>query len=137
MSVKKRRRSPVIVAPSMLVTGNVIARRITDVSTVPRMPVSNAASEEHIHPSVLRQLSAETISVIERYTTAIPKSTHRKAGVTVMVPVIVSKAVVMPIMTLAITARRVQVHLQKHAELFIDITSALLYAGDAWCVHEF
>ena len=50
MSVKKRRRSPVIVAPSMLVTGNVIARRITDVSTVPRMPVSKAlrAVQRHL-----------------------------------------------------------------------------------------
>ncbi len=96
----------------MLVATNSMARRTTESNIVPRTPASNAVIILHKfsqHP--LRKTADET-RVIARYTTAIPKSTHKNAGTSVITAVILRKAVIIPIIRLATTAITVQLVLQ-------------------------
>lgn len=62
ISEKNRRRAPVIIAPIMLVAAKVIARRITEVRTVPRMPLSSAGRIEQKQPLLLFLLIDAVIS---------------------------------------------------------------------------
>ena len=111
--VKKARRRPTITAPKMLVAANVIPRRITAVSIVPKIPAKRKFNILHTQSLKPRPLAKEDARrVTARYTTAIPKSTHKKAGVTVIAAVIFKRAATIPIITLTITAKRVQLNLQ-------------------------
>ena len=81
--MKKNNNSPDIIAPAMLVAANVIPRRITAVKTVPRIPASRVYK-----PRQQTFLSGHAVIDVKRttprYTTAIPKRTHKNAGVTVI-----------------------------------------------------
>lgn len=104
----------------MLVATNVIPRRITDVSTVPSIPASRTGRIEHIHsrnPDLPKR--AVAISVTARYPMATPKSTHKNAGVTVIVAVIRKNAAITPIIAAAITENVMQLGLQLQLLLFI------------------
>jgi len=46
---KNKRRSPVMMAPAMLVAAKVIPRRITEVITVPKIPRSRSGKTVHRH----------------------------------------------------------------------------------------
>ena len=115
---KKKISSPVMTAPTMLVAGNVTARRITDVSIVPSIPVRRNPLFSQIHLLAVSQ-AARTVAknVIARYTMAMPNTVQRNAGVTVIMPVMRSRAATMPRMMLAPRLRAVQEILQQQ---FID-----------------
>ena len=124
ISEKNNSSKPVIIAPAILVAANVIPRRITAVNIVPRIPRSKRGSIMHTHPlTPVDLISGAEISETRRYTTAIPNNTHRNAGVTVITAVIRSTVVITPMITLAITARAVQLFLQPQLQLVIKFTS--------------
>lgn len=101
-SEKKKRRTPTIIAPKTLVAGNVIANNIIERSIVPNIPARTNDKGVSIQPHNLRHLKlADTIRFTARYTTAIPKRTHKNAGVTVITAVIVSKVAIIPTIALA------------------------------------
>lgn len=117
---RKNINAPVIIAPIILVAAKVIARSITAVRAVPKIPVSNTGNVLHTQPSAsLLLLRADARSATPRYTTAIPSATHKNAGVTVITAVIVKNAATTPKMMLARTARAVQLLLQPQPNLFI------------------
>lgn len=132
MSEKKKIKSPVIIAPAILVATNVIPRRITDVRTVPRIPRSRVRIEEHRHCSPeLLLIYGEATSVARRYATAMPNSTQRKAGVTVMVAVMVRTVVTTPNITPAMTARAVQLLVQLQLVIiFTSVNSICIYTAE-------
>lgn len=102
---KDAKSNPTIIVPIALVVAKVIPRRITDVKIVPRIPISKIVKTEHrqVRVPVLRVRPAITGN-IARYTTAIPKRTQRKAGVTAIIPVKLSAAAIIPMIMLATTA---------------------------------
>ena len=102
MSVKKPNKAPVIKAPKKLVAANVIPKSITDVKIVPKSPVKRAGTDERAQPRTfeLRTSTGESI----RYTTAMPKSTHKNAGVTAIVAINAKAVVMTPITILATIA---------------------------------
>lgn len=107
------RSAAVIIVPIMLVAAKVIPKRTTDARIVPRIPVSRTGTVRHMqHRMPVTRKMVDAISSTARYTTAIPKRTHRKAGVTVITAVIARKPVITPIIRLAITARPVQLVLR-------------------------
>ena len=112
VSEKNVSNAPVIMAPITLVATNSIAKSTTEVKTVPRIPVSKTGKIEQIQPRVppLRT-TADMIDVIARYTIAMPKTTHKNAGVTVITAVKRSTAAMIPIMILATTALNKQLFL--------------------------
>ena len=118
---KKNKSAPARMAPVTLVAANSMARRMIDKSTVPIIPTSTA--ETIVHKSSqhsLRKIAPET-RVTARYTTAMPSSTHKKAGVRVIAAVILKKAVIMPIIRLATTAIMVQPNEQLLHDVNINI----------------
>ena len=115
---KNNRSRPVIIAPGMLVVTNVIPRRITEVRIVPRIPKScngSTAHRQRLGVTALRY--GETASVRIRYTTAMPNSTHKNAGVTVITAVILRTVVITPIITAAITERATHPFVQLQLQL--------------------
>ena len=112
--VKKRRSRPVIIAPIILVAAKVIASKITAVKIVPKIPVKKIGRTEQIHSLVEEEReSAAEIRATPKYKTAIPNSTHKNAGVTVMVAVIAKTVVTTPITTLAKTDKMPQLLLKQ------------------------
>ena len=110
---KKNSNAPVMIAPITLVATKVIAKRITDVKTVPKIPVRIAGRLTHTHsllPKVRKMVHVTNRT--PRYTTAIPNNTHKNAGVTVMTAVILSIAVTIPMIMLAMSANPIQLNLQ-------------------------
>ena len=117
---KNRINAPVIIAPIMLVATNSIARSITDVRIVPSMLIRSPLSVAHLQLlSKFLPVKVDTKSVTARYTTAIPKTTHKNAGVTVIAAVIVRNAVIIPSMMLAAVDNNKQLFLQLQPKLFI------------------
>jgi hypothetical protein len=124
----------------MLVATNSIARNTTDRSTVARILPRRTGSV------LLRQQGAfrsqhltkdDVTRTTARYTTATPKSVHEKAGVIVMVAVILRKAVIIPIIRLIITATVVHTFLQEQSEFDIYFTSfTSLYVASCSMVKE-
>ena len=109
---KKNKRPPVRIAPIMLVATNSIASKIIESNIVPKMPTIKVVTI--VHKSLqhsLRKIALET-RAIARYPTAIPRSTHKKAGVRVIVAVILRKDVIIPMIRLITTAITVQPVLQ-------------------------
>ncbi len=104
---KKRRSAPVMIAPIMLVASKAMPKRITAVKAVPKMPVvmrdklMQTQSEEFLNPGDVNSKTA-------RYTIAIPRATQRKAGVKVITPVILSRAVMKPNIMADIIAKSLQ-----------------------------
>lgn len=97
------------------------ARRTMENKIEPRIPISRAPSVAHLQSqgSALLAMAAAKSSKA-RYTTAIPRTTHRKAGVTVMTAVICKNAATTPMMTLARIAAIAQLHLklQLHKDMW-------------------
>lgn len=115
---EKAKSKPVIIAPIILVAANVIANRTTDVNIAPNIPVNNTDKMGQIQfLTVTQREDADTAKSIARYTTAIPKATHKNAGVTVIVAVIVRNAVTTPIRILAIIATTEQLDLQQQNDI--------------------
>lgn len=117
-SEKNASRAPEKSAPIMLVAAKVTAKRIKDSNTVPRIPIRRTRIVLQTH---LRSVSvtAEIMRVIPRKITAIPKTTHKNAGVKVITAVKRRMAVIIPIIILAAVARPVQLNSQVQL-LFID-----------------
>ncbi len=115
--VKKARSKPAKIAPIMLVAAKVIPRRITDVKTVPRIPQRRTFKEEQTQLLCRDEKEQpEVASRMARYTTAMPKRTHEKAGVIVIVPIKRSMPAMMPIIMLATMAKTGQLILQVQEE---------------------
>ena len=113
IKVKKAKSKPVMIAPTILVAANVIARRTIEVSTVPKMPVRISVRFEHtqiLFPQF--EKSSAFKRVIARYKIAMPSKTHKKAGVTVITAVIVKRVVTIPTIILAKIAKIPQPLLQ-------------------------
>ena len=106
---KNNNKRPVMIAPTTLVAANSIARSTTDIKIVPSIPIRRTGRTAHIQ-SLIPNPSAndKVISTTARYETAIPNTTHKNAGVTVIVAVIVKNAVIIPIIMLATIASPVQ-----------------------------
>ena len=97
----------------MLAAAKVIPKRTIDRKIVPKIPVSRTGIIPHTHPPIpALRIAGLTTSVTARYTTAIPSSTHKNAGVTVITAEKVRNAVIIPIIIAAITAMAVQFILQ-------------------------
>lgn len=107
--VKNPSSAPDKIAPSRLVAANVTPRSTSERKIVPSIPTKRAIITEHIqdlssYPSeidVIRRLTP-------RYTTPIPKITHKKAGVRVIVALYVKNAVIILTIILATTPRPTQ-----------------------------
>jgi len=108
MREKKNSSAPVIIAPIMLVAAKVMARSITEVKIVPKIPIKRAVMLLQIQQLRLALPRTNTKKERANAPTAIPNTTHKNTGGTVMVAVMVKNAVTIPIKTLAITARQVQ-----------------------------
>ena len=104
----------------MLVAANGIAKSTTDKRIVPKIPVSTAevVVETQVE-QILWPQSAVAISVAKRNKMAIPKATISNIGVTVITPVILKNATIMPMMILAIAENNKQSLL--HSQLKIVI----------------
>ena len=126
VSTKKNDRisRPVITAPRMLVATNSTARSTIANSTVaimaPRSTVMILFTQQgDLHSQQLTD--AAVMRTMARYTTAMPKTVHKNAGVTVMAAVILRKAAMMPTTMLIMRATVVQLPLQ--VQLLSDIIS--------------
>ena len=123
-SEKKNSKRPTIIAPVMLVAAKVTPRSNREVKIVPKIPAKKVArflqqyfrSEQH---------TDEFKISMPKYPTAIPKSTHKNAGVMVMTAVYLSTAAIIPIIILARTAFTVQLISQLQFIVIIYFTSAL------------
>lgn len=108
-----------MIVPMILVAANVMPRRITDVSTAPKIAVSKTESTGHTQLlTAMSENCGDIIKIIARYTAAIPKTTHKNAGVKVITAVVASTAPTAPKMMLAITAITEQLDLQEQADIF-------------------
>ncbi len=130
-SEKKRSNAPVIIAPITLVAAKVTAKRTTDARIVPKTPVINTGRILQIHLLSPFSLSAGEIPKSNpKNTTAIPPVTHKKAGATAMVAVIVKIAVTKPIIILAKIASVIQRFLlHPQAKFVITSPPILVYAA--------
>jgi hypothetical protein len=100
VSEKKNRRSPEIIAPIMLVAANVIPRSTIAVITVPRIPIRTSDNPlQQLLPSEI--FPGDARSNIAKYTTAIPNTTHKNAGVMVIRAIPRKIPATIPIITLA------------------------------------
>ena len=106
--------APVKMAPGILVATKVMPRSITDNKEVPRIPARRALRAGHLQSGAFFVPAVE-ISTTARYTTLIPKATHKNAGVRVITAVIRRKAAIMPRIILATTA--IPVHDELHLQL--------------------
>ena len=132
VSVRKNdnRRSPVITAPIMLVATKSIASSIIAKRIVAR--IAPRSTERVVLMQQGRQLLQQLIDTVvrrtmARYTTAMPNTTHKNAGVTVMAAVILRNAAMMP--TAMLTMRDTVVQVFLHEQSLFDIFSPpnLLY----------
>jgi hypothetical protein len=127
VSVRKNenKSNPVTIAPTMLVATNSTARRSTARNTVaiiaPRSTKIVVFRQQGL-ASLQQPTDADITSTTARYTTAIPKTVHKNAGVTVIAAVILRKAVTIPITILIISAMVVHV-LFLHEQSLFDIFS--------------
>ncbi len=121
-SEKKNSKNPVIIAPITLVAAKVMPRRITEVKVVPRIAVRNVPRFAQQF-SVLVRPSTEVRRLIPRNPTAMPKSTHKNAGVIVMRAVKRKIAARTPMIILAIRDFPVQLIVQSQFDVVIVFTS--------------
>lgn len=121
-SEKKNSRKPVIIAPITLVAANVMPRRIIDVKVVPRIAVRNVLRLPQQF-SVPEQQNAEVRRLMPRNPTAMPRSTHKNAGVIVIRAVKRKIAARTPMIMLAIMDFPVQLIVQSQFDVVIVFTS--------------
>ena len=125
VSIRKndRRSRPVITAPRMLVATNSTARSTIANSTVAIIAPRSTVIIFFIQQGLFSQqlIDAAVMRTIARYTTAMPKTVHKNAGVTVMAAVILRKAAMMP--TTMLTMRAIVVQLPLQVQLLSDIIS--------------
>ncbi len=118
-----------MIAPMTLVAAKVTAKRIIDTSIAPSIAIRSTGRILQTQP-LMPELRIATLvtSVIARYTTAIPSTTHKNAGVTVITAVKVRKAVIIPMIMLATIATPTQLHLhpQLQFEQVIFFTSNVI-----------
>lgn len=131
MIVRKNenRSNPVITAPGILVAANSTAKSTTESSTVPIIALRSTDRIVLIQQGAfpLQHLSdVDVRSTTARYTTAMPKTTHKKAGVTVIAAVILRNAVMIPTAMLIMSAAVVQVFLHEQSDIDILFTSAFI-----------
>lgn len=131
VSVRKNanRSRPVKTAPKMLVAGNSTASNKTASSTVAIIAARRTAiivlmQQGALPPQHLNDVAVRRI--VLRYTTAIPKTVHKNAGVTVIAAVILRKAVMMPTTRLIISATVVQEFLHEQSDVDIVFTSVFI-----------
>ena len=107
--VKKASNIPLKIAPNTLVAANVMAKRITESNMVPKTPTIKVlnAEQRQLRVCAIRRYGAKT-KANARYTTAIPKVTHKNTGVTVIIAVKRRIAVVIPMIIPAAIAKKVQ-----------------------------
>ena len=123
---KKNKSAPVIIAPITLVAANVTARRTTDNKIAPKIPARINESGALMQLLLPQQFwLAATARFTARYTTAIPKTTHKNAGVTVITAVILKSVVTIPIIILAAMANKEHSEplSQEQEQLYFDIFS--------------
>jgi len=127
VSVRDRKNSntPAMMAPKILVAAKPTPSRMTAESAVPKMPVRTAVAVLQMQ-ALLDSVPDEANSTA-RYTTAMPRATHKNAGVIVMVAVKVRAAAIMPIMKLAMAASVTQLHVQLQEFLPIISPPASIY----------
>ena len=126
VSIRKndRRSRPVITAPRILVATNSTAR-----STIAKNTVAITAPRSTVMILFTQQgdlfsqqlVDAAAMRTMARYTTAMPKTVHKNAGVTVMAAVILRKAAMIP--TIMLTMRATVVQLPLQVQLLSDIIS--------------
>lgn len=97
VKVKENNSIAIKIVPIAEVVAKLIASSTIEVSIPESIPirVTGKTFLMHLHiPKFL--LSADIIRVMLRYTTDTPSTTHKKAGVTVIIPVKLSIAAVIP-----------------------------------------
>lgn len=128
-SEKNVNKRPVIIAPITLVAANVTPSKTTATKIAPSIAIKSTGRILHTQP-LMPELRIATLvtRVTARYTTAIPSTTHKNAGVTVMVAAKVKNAVIMPMMMLATIETPTQLHLhpQVQFEQVIFFTSNVI-----------
>lgn len=120
--------APVMTAPTTLVATNSIASSKTDVSVVPSIPTNSAVTFEQAQRRVMAAHEFVVKKVITKKPIAIPKTTHKNAGVAVISPIIRKIAAVIPSIRLPKTAKNVQSNLYTQLVVFaIFSTSDTVY----------
>lgn len=125
--MKKVSSAPIITAPITLAAEKFTARRITDVKTVPSIPTRSAVILEPAQRLVTVVPEFAVMSVRIRTTIAMPKVTHKKADVSVMMPIIRNIAATIPMIKLPKTAKNVQLYPQPQVVFAIIFTSDTVY----------
>ena len=98
----------------------VIAKRITENTAAPKMPIRMPLIVLPMQPFPLPfSENRAPIKSIAKYPIATPSVTHRKAGVTVIIPINRKNAAITPIIKLATTAVLVHVFLQLQPKIAI------------------
>lgn len=111
ISAKKRKSNPVIIAPSMLAAAISTVMSIKEKSIVPKIPAMTNTRVEQTQSYVFSPRNLlKTPRSTARKATAIPKNAQSKGVDTAIPDVSVRSATATPIITLAITARVVQLH---------------------------
>jgi hypothetical protein len=113
----------------MLVAGNSTASNKTASSTVAIIAARRTAIIVLMQQGALPPQHLNDVAVrrtVPRYTTAIPKTVHKNAGVTVIAAVILRKAVMMPTTRLIISATVVQEFLHEQSDVDIVFTSVFI-----------
>ncbi len=121
VNTKNPIRAPESIAPRKLVAAKVIPRSTNAKIKVPTIPEVTNPSARHAQDAFV--LLPETRSNTARYTTLIPKATHKNAGVRVITALIVKIAAKTPQIMLIAMLRPIQVVLQPQFEPVIFFTS--------------
>lgn len=122
-SEKKVISAPTRIAPRTLAGAKEMARRITARSTVPRIAARRVGNTVQKHLFLPLPETALVTSKTARYTTAMPNSTHKNAGVTAITAVKFRNAAMMPRIILATPESAMQFSLQLQFRIFISFTS--------------
>lgn len=129
ISTKKKSNTPVRIAPIILVAAKLIAKRRIARNIVPKMPMSNAVRAEQRHLEAVPCIKAADTNANAKNATAIPNTTHKNTGATVITAAKVRNAVTTPIKRLTITdaprhSRRLS---QQNNDIFFHLNT--IYAG--------
>lgn len=111
--------APEIIVPIMLVVAKVIPKRSKDVNIAPKIAVNKTESTGQIQllTAVFENL-VDNINNSARYTAAMPKTTHKNAGVKAITAVVRRTAPIAPKIMLAMTATTEQLDLQEQKDIF-------------------
>ena len=108
----KNNSAPVKTAPRMLVATKRIANNTTESNAVPKIPIRMLFIVLPMQPFPIPSCENRApIKSTAKYPIATPSVTHRKAGVTVIIPINRKNAAITPMIKLATTAVLVHVFL--------------------------